>query len=255
MAAGAVSMQLFALDGIPLIKPGDDLAGLILAAVKASGLGLQNGDVLALAQKIVSKSENRYVSLDSVEASARAHQLATLCNKDPRLVEIILGESKGVVRARRDVLIVEHRLGYSLANAGVDASNVGDEGRVLLLPVDSDRSSQELRDALKAVTGADIGIVINDSWGRAWRMGTIGTAIGIAGVPGVEDLRGREDLFGRKLRSSELAVADELASAASLVMGQAGEGHPVVLVRGFPYLLRDSSSAEMIRPRSLDLFR
>ena len=248
-------MQLFALDGIPLVKPGDDLAGLIQAALKTSELSLQNGDVLVLAQKIVSKSENRYVSLEDVEASARAQQLATLCNKDPRLVEIILGESKGVVRARRDVLIVEHRLGYILANAGVDASNVGDEGRVLLLPVDPDGSSQALRYSLKAATGLDVGILINDSWGRAWRMGTIGTAIGLAGVPGVEDLRGREDLFGRKLRSSELAVADELASAASLVMGQAGEGHPVVLVRGFPYPLRESSSAEMIRPRSLDLFR
>lgn len=255
MASAAVSLQLFALAGIPLVSPGDDLVALILGALKASELALQNRDVLVLAQKIVSKSENRYVALDSVTPSARACQLGTLCNKDARLVEIVLGESRGVVRARRDVLIVEHRLGTVLANAGVDASNVGDEGRVLLLPENPDASCQALRAALKAATGAEIGVVINDSWGRAWRMGTTGTAIGLAGVPGVEDLRGREDLFGRKLRSSELGVADELASAASLMMGQAGEGHPVVLARGFPYPLRESSSAEMIRPRSLDLFR
>lgn len=255
MGSTAASLQLFALAGIPLVAPGDDLAAIILAASRAGGLAIQNGDVLVLAQKIVSKAENRYVSLADIEPSARAQQLATLCNKDPRLVEIILGESRGVVRARKDVLIVEDHQGFVLANAGVDASNVGDEGRVLLLPADSDRSAGVLRDAIKAATGADAGVLINDSWGRAWRMGTIGTAIGLAGVPGVEDLRGRVDLFGRKLRSSELAVADELASAASLVMGQAGEGHPVVLVRGFPYPLRDSSAAEMIRPRSLDLFR
>ncbi|MSQ50838.1 MAG: coenzyme F420-0:L-glutamate ligase [Betaproteobacteria bacterium] len=255
MANATVSMQLFALDGIPLIRPGDDLAALILTTLKSSQLSLQSGDVLVLAQKIVSKSENRYVSLASIEPSARARKLARLCDKDPRLVEIILGESRGVVRARRDVLIVEHRLGFVLANAGVDASNVGDEARVLLLPIDPDGSSRALCGALTNASGVTIGVLINDSWGRAWRMGTIGTAIGMAGVPGVEDLRGKADLFGRKLRSSELAVADELASAASVMMGQAGEGHPVVLVRGFPYPLRESSAAELIRPRSLDLFR
>jgi coenzyme F420-0:L-glutamate ligase/coenzyme F420-1:gamma-L-glutamate ligase len=255
MSTTAASMQLFALAGIPLVKPGDNLAVMILAALKVGGLDVQNGDVLVLAQKIVSKAEDRYVTLADVEPSNRALQLARLCNKDARLVEIILGESRGVVRARLDVLIVEHRLGFVLANAGVDASNVGDEGRVLLLPLAPDQSAATLRDAMKAFTGKDVGVVINDSWGRAWRMGTIGTAIGLASVPGVEDLRGKSDLFGRKLRSSELAVADELASAASLMMGQAGEGHPVVLVRGFPYALRESSAAEMIRPRSLDLFR
>ena len=255
MASAAVSMQLFALDGIPLIKPGDQLAALILAALKSSQLSLQNGDVLVLAQKIVSKSANRYVSLANSEPSARAQTLARLCNKDARLVEIILGESRGVVRAHRDVLIVEHRLGFVLANAGVDASNVGDEGKVLLLPINPDGSCQALCSSMASAAGMKIGVLINDSWGRAWRMGTIGTAIGIAGVPGVEDLRGKADLYGRKLRSSELAVADELAAAASLVMGQAGEGHPVVLVRGFPYALRESSAAELVRPRSLDLFR
>ena len=248
-------MQLFALSGIPLVKPGDALPALILAALKISGLSLQNGDVLVLAQKIVSKSEGRYLELAGVEPSARALQLARLCDKDPRLVEVILGESREVVRARRDVLVVEHRLGYVLANAGVDASNVGDEGKVLLLPLDPDASCRSLRAALKAATGAAAGVLINDSWGRAWRLGTTGTALGVAGVPAVKDLRGAPDLFGRKLRSTDVAVADELAAAASLLMGQAAEGHPVVLVRGFPYPLRESSAAELLRPRSLDLFR
>ena len=255
MGVAAVSMQLFALTGMPLVKPGDDLADLILKAIALSDLTLQNGDVLVLAQKIVSKSEGRYVELAGVHPSARALELAPLCNKDPRLVEVILGESVRVVRVIRDLLLVEHRLGYVLANAGVDASNVGDDGKVLLLPVDSDASCQALRSTLQAATRLDVGVLVNDSWGRAWRMGTIGTALGVAGVPGLEDLRGIPDLFGRSLRSSELAVADELAAAASLMMGQAGEGRPVVLVRGLPYSLRESSAAELIRPKSLDLFR
>ena len=148
-------------------------------------------------------SEGRYVELATVQPSQRAVDLAVLCNKDPRLVEVILGESNDVVRVRKDVLVVEHRLGYVLANAGVDASNVGDEAKVLLLPRDPDASSRALRAALQAATGIGPGVLINDSWGRAWRMGTIGTAIGMAGVPGLEDLRGRPDLFGRRLRSSE----------------------------------------------------
>ena len=255
MASAAVSMQLFALSGIPLVQPGDALCALIVAALKTSELSLQSGDVLVLAQKIVSKSEGRYVELAGVEPSARALELALLCNKDPRLVEVILGESRGVVRARRDVLVVEHRLGYVLANAGVDASNVGDEGKVLLLPIDPDGSCRSLRAQLESATGVAAGVLINDSWGRAWRMGTTGTALGLAGVPGLEDLRGVPDLFGRRLRSTDVAVADELAAAASLLMGQAGEGHPVILVRGFPYALRESSAAELLRPLALDLFR
>lgn len=248
-------MQLFALSGIPLVNPGDALCPLIVVALQASGLALRSGDVLVLAQKIVSKSEGRYVELAGVTPSARAVQLAGECNKDPRLVEVILGESREVVRVRRDVLVVEHRLGYVLANAGVDASNVGDEGKVLLLPVDPDASCKSLRAALLAVTGVAPGVVINDSWGRAWRMGTTGTALGVAGVPALEDLRGVPDLFGRRLRSTDVALADELAAAASLLMGQAGEGNPVILVRGFPYPLRESSAAELLRPKSLDLFR
>ena len=248
-------LQLFALEGIPLVQRGDDLARLILAALAASGLELQAGDVLVVAQKIVSKSEGRSVCLESVQPSPGAIDLAERTGKDPRLVEVILRESRGAVRWRKDVLVVEHRLGYVLANAGVDASNVGEDGRVLLLPENPDASCDGVRAALRAASGCDVGVVINDSWGRAWRLGTIGTALGVSGIPALADLRGVPDLFGRKLRSTEVAVADELAAAASLMMGQAGEGHPVVLARGFPYAPSEGRGSDLIRPRSLDLFR
>ena len=252
------TLQLFALEGVPLVQPGDDLSSVILRALNKSELSLEVGDVLVLAQKIVSKSENRYVDLASVTPSPRAVALASEVNKDARLVEVILRESRDVVRTRKDVLVVEHRLGWILANAGVDASNVdGNDGdaRVLLLPEDPDASCDRLRTALKKGTGMDIAVVMNDSWGRAWRMGTTGTAIGVSGIPAFLDLRGRKDLFGRTLRSSELGVADELAAAASLVMGQAGEGRPVVLVRGFPYARAEGRAAHLVRPQKMDLFR
>ncbi len=248
-------LQLFALEGIPLVKRGDDLAGLILDALPRSGVQLESGDVLVLAQKIVSKSEGRSIELSSIDASPEAKDLAEKTNKDERLVEVILRESRRVVRWRKDVLVVEHRLGWVLANAGVDASNVGDEGRVLLLPENPDASCEALRQSLKRATGLDIAVVINDSWGRAWRLGTIGTALGVAGIPALVDLRGEPDLFGRKLRSTDVAVADELASAASLLMGQAGEGHPVVLARGFPYGGAAGRGSDLVRPSQLDLFR
>ncbi len=248
-------LELFALEGIPLVQRGDDLAKLIVQALPRSGVALQSGDVLVLAQKIVSKSEGRSISLSSIEPSPEARELAARTGKDERLVEVILRESRRVVRSRKDVLIVEHRLGYVLANAGVDASNVGGEDRVLLLPENPDASCSALRDSLQQATGCDVGVVVNDSWGRAWRLGTIGTALGVAGIPALADLRGVPDLFGRKLRSTEVAVADELAAAASLLMGQAGEGHPVVLARGFPYGSGRGRGADLVRSPELDLFR
>lgn len=238
-----------------MVRPGDDLARLVVEALAASGLALRSGDVLVIAQKIVSKSENRYVDLSAIQPTERARELAALTGKDERLVEVILSESREVLRWRKDVLIVEHRLGYVLANAGVDASNVGENGRVLLLPENPDRSCRALRAALLRETGVDVGVVINDSWGRAWRLGTVGTALGVSGIAALLDLRGVPDLFGRKLQSTEVAVADELAAAASLLMGQAGEGRPVVLARGFPYAPRDGRGSELLRPRQLDLFR
>ena len=257
-APDGVAARFIALAGVPLIKPGDDLATIILAALAASGEKLCDGDVLILAQKIVSKAQGRSVQLGSVVPSRRAEQLARDVNKDPRLVELILQESTEVVRHRRDVLIVAHRLGFIMANAGIDFSNVeqgsGDD-TALLLPLDPDQTSVELRTTLFERSGADVAVVINDSHGRAFRNGTVGTAIGASGLPALADLRGRGDLYGRRLQSSEVALADEIAAAASLLMGQAGEGRPIVLARGIPMSDRNGSAAELVREKKIDLFR
>jgi coenzyme F420-0:L-glutamate ligase / coenzyme F420-1:gamma-L-glutamate ligase len=254
----AVQLSLTAVDGIPTVRPGVDLAELILEATARTGIALRDGDILVLAQKIVSKAEGRLARLRDVAPSAPARELAAATAKDPRVIELILRESTEVVRARSGVIIVAHRLGFVMANAGIDASNVeGEDGEesVLLLPQDPDASAARLRDRLRAAAGVDLGIVINDSFGRAWRLGTVGTAIGVAGLPGLLDLRGRPDRTGRALQVTEVGVADELAAAASLIMGQAAEGHPVVHVRGFPYARRDGSAAELVRPKNQDLFR
>jgi coenzyme F420-0:L-glutamate ligase/coenzyme F420-1:gamma-L-glutamate ligase len=252
------NMVLTALADIPTIQAGDDLGPLIAAALNRAELVLKDGDVLVLAQKIVSKAEGRSIRLADVTASPRAVELAAMTNKDPRVVELILRESVEVLRYRPSVIIVEHRSGLVMANAGIDASNVdGAEGeeRVLLLPEDSDLSAARLREALQKLGGRDIGIVIADSFGRAWRNGTIGTAIGLSGPPGLWDMRGLPDRNGRMLKATEVGIADELAAAASLLMGQADESLPVVHVRGFPLALRSSSVKELIRDRNMDLFR
>jgi coenzyme F420-0:L-glutamate ligase / coenzyme F420-1:gamma-L-glutamate ligase len=257
MSVPPPNLVLTALSGIPMIEAGDDLAAIIVAALRDAGLALAAGDVLVLAQKIVSKAEGRLVDLGTIAPSARAVVLAKETGKDARLVELILAESTEVLRHRPGVLIVVHRLGLVLANAGIDRSNVSDDGseQVLLLPRDPDRSCAKLRRAVAAATGAEVGVVIIDSIGRAWRNGTIGTAIGVAGLPGLLDLRGTPDLFGRPLETTEIGLADELAAAASLVMGQAGEGRPVVLARGLGYGRRDGTAGELIRAREKDLFR
>jgi coenzyme F420-0:L-glutamate ligase/coenzyme F420-1:gamma-L-glutamate ligase len=253
----AAQLRLIALPGIPLVQEGDDLAALILAAVSRCGEHLCDGDVLVVAQKIVSKSEGRLVPLDVVRPSPRAIELAEKTAKDPRIVELVLRESTEVVRFARDVLIVAHRLGFVMANAGIDQSNVAPQGdeAVLLLPEDPDGSCARLRHALQAREGVDVGVIVNDSHGRAWRNGSVGVALGVAGLPAVVDLRGRADLFDRTLRVTEIGLADELAAAASLLMGQADEGRPVVLVRGVPYARREGSARELVRPRERDLFR
>ena len=252
-------LTLTPLPGIPLIRPGDDLARIILGAVERAGLALVNGDILVIAQKIVSKSEDRFVNLSTVTPSERAMDLARVVEKDPRLIELILRESSEVLRTRPGVIIVVHRLGFVCANAGIDHSNVlGDsegEDWVLLLPEDPDGSAQILRNRLEMATGARLGVLIIDSHGRAWRMGITGTTIGISGMPAIADLRGQPDLFGYTLRVTQVAAADELAAGASLMMGQADEGAPVIHVRGFPYALRESSLRELIRPKDQDLFR
>ena len=255
-----MSLTLTAIPAIPLIQAGDDLAPILLQALHAAGVALQDGDVLVLAQKIVSKAEGRWVNLTGVQPSAQALELAARIEKDPRLLELVLQESHAVLRMRPGTIIVEHKLGFICANAGIDHSNVAGEGSqdeewVLLLPEDPDKSARQLREQFEHASGVRLGVLIIDSHGRAWRQGVVGIAIGLSGLPGLVDLRGQPDLFGYTLRITQIGVADELAAAASLVMGQAAEGTPLVHVRGFPYPLRDGSLNELLRPKELDLFR
>lgn len=243
-----------------MIQPGDDLALMIDRALNQSGIQLLDGDILVLAQKIVSKSEGRLVNLGNVVPSGEALRLAKVTEKDPRFIELVLRESQEVLRTRPGTIIVQHRCGFVCANAGIDHSNVKGMGGnpeewVLLLPEDPDRSAARIQARLLELTGANIGILIIDSHGRAWRNGIVGVAIGVANVPALVDLRGTEDLFGYQLRVTTVAAADELAAGASLMMGQAAEGTPVVHVRGFPYPMRKSSLQELIRPKEMDLFR
>lgn len=254
----AAELRAIALSGMPKVRAGDDITALILNALHNSGLTLERGDVIVIAQKIISKAEERLVDLATVTPSPRAQTLAVEVDKDARLVELILRESTEVVRHRKGVLVVAHRAGYVLANAGIDASNVGTgdaDSHVLLLPEDCNRSCKTIRQRIADQTGIEVAVIINDSLGRAWRNGTIGTALGAAGLPALLDLAGVPDLFGRKLRTTEVGLADEIAAAASLLMGQAGEGTPVVLLRGLKLPGRDGSAAELIRPRDIDLFR
>lgn len=250
--------MLTALPDFPLVEPGDDLAAHILGSLGKAGLTLRDGDLLAVAQKIVSKAENRYVHLADIEPGDEARELAREADKDPRQVELMLRESRAVLRKRPGVIIVEHRLGYVHANAGIDKSNItseADNPRVLLLPENPDASAAALRRALRERTGADVYVLINDSAGRAWRNGTLGFAIGTAGFEPLENRIGDLDLFGRPLEVTEVAVADELAAAASFLMGQADEGSPVVLVRGAKLRPSDGGSTPLLRDRDEDMFR
>jgi len=251
-------VQLIALPGFPLVQPGDDLAVLILDALRRAGLTLEDGDVIAVAQKIVSKAENRYVRLADVNVSAEAYALAAQAGKDPRQVQLILQESKSVLRVRPGVIIVEHRNGYVHANAGIDKSNIRrdpDDPRVLLLPADPDASARALREGLAQRTGIAPQVIINDSMGRAWRNGTVGLAIGTAGLQPLNNQIGDTDMFGNVLEVTEPAVADELAAGASLVMGQAAEACPVVLARGARLKPAEVGSGGLLRDRATDMFR
>jgi coenzyme F420-0:L-glutamate ligase/coenzyme F420-1:gamma-L-glutamate ligase len=252
------SLILHAVPGIPLVEPGDDIAVLILAALAVSELVLEVGDVLVLAQKIVSKAEGRYAYLNGVEPSAEAVELAGQCDKDPRHMQVVLNESREIIRNRPGVVIVEHVLGYVHANAGIDRSNINsddDNPRLLLLPENPDRSAAELRSALLASTGVGVNIIINDSAGRAWRNGTVGFAIATAGFEALENRVGEADLYGRPLEVTEVAVADELSAAASFMMGQGDEALPLVLIRGAKLRPSAAGSAGLIRDREKDMFR
>ena len=252
-------VALIALPGIPLIRPGDDLAPILIEGIEATGHRPRDRDVLVVAQKIVSKSEGRYRRLDEVVPTPRALEIARQSHKDPRLIEVILSESAEIIRCKRDVVIVEHRQGFVMANAGVDQSNIdhSERGeRVLLLPRDPDGSCLELKRRLDAHFGVALGVIINDSFGRAWRNGVVGIALGAAGVPALVDMVGEADLFGRKLRVTQIGFADEIAAAASLVMGQAAEQQPAVLVHGLDWgTLADAPARALLRPREIDLFR
>ena len=249
-------VELIAISGLPMVQAGDDLPALILAGLERAGQSLHDRDVVVIAQKIVSKAEGRAVNLADVVPSARALALAAEVGKDPRIVEVVLSESTKVVRSRPNLMIMQHRLGFVMANAGVDQSNVAeDDGnhRALLLPLDPDGSAAAIRS--KLARHADVGVVISDSFGRPWRRGTAGVAIGSAGIPSIIDLRGQPDLFGRILEVSIIGFADEIAAAASLLQGQAAEAQPVVVVRGLTWHAPNGPVADMIRPPKEDLFQ
>jgi coenzyme F420-0:L-glutamate ligase/coenzyme F420-1:gamma-L-glutamate ligase len=251
-------VTLTALSGIKLVERGDNLGAITVAALRDNRLVPKDGDVLVVAQKIVSKAEGRFVDIATVEPSERAIALAAEVDKDPRFVEVVLSESKRVVRHRPGLLIVEHHLGFVMANAGIDHSNVASEDgveRVLLLPVDPDGSAKALRQHLLSAFGVGIGVIISDSFGRPWRKGTVGVALGADGLPAFVDLRGHPDLFGRELLVTETGFADEIAAAAGLLMGQADEAIPMVLVRGLTWSAPDVPAAGLVRPAEHDLFR
>lgn len=254
-------LELQALPGIPLIAPGDDLPRLIGAALAAAQITLRDGDVLAVTSKALSRAEGRFVDLRTVEISPRARELAAEIGKDPRVVELILRESTAISRKARDVLIVRHRLGFISANAGIDCSNAVPPGApatsgpfALLLPTDPDRDARQIRDRLAAESGARIGIVITDSLGRPFRLGTVGAAIGVAGLPALWDQRGQTDIYGRVLERTITALADQVAAAADLVAGQAAEGRPVVHLRGLRFPISTQEAAALYRSTGEDLY-
>ena len=244
------------LTGIGEVTPGSDLPQLLVDASNANGLELRDDDVLVVTQKIVSKAENRFVKLDAIEPSDEANRLAAVTGKDPRFVEAVLAESTEVVRTAENVLITRHRLGFIMANAGVDRSNLG-PGRstqLLLLPQDPDASAEGLREGITALTGSAPGVVISDSFGRPWRLGVVGVAIGSAGLPSFVNRRGERDRDGRRLEVTEVALGDILATAALLATGEGAEGVPAALLCGIAFDYPASAASALIRPRNEDLF-
>ncbi|NOZ59239.1 MAG: coenzyme F420-0:L-glutamate ligase [Euryarchaeota archaeon] len=238
---------------LPYVREGDDVAGLILRALQEQELDLEDGDVVVVTEKIVARAEGREVELDNVEPSAEARRLAEVTGKDPRVVQLILNEAREVLAAGENFIIVETRHGFVCANAGIDQSNV-EEGRAKLLPLDPDRSAREIRRALEEATGRRLGVVIADSFGRSFRLGSVGVAIGCSGIVALLDRRGERDLLGRELKVTRVAVADCIASAANLVMGEGSEGIPVAIVRGTK-VLGEGRARDLIRPKESDVFR
>lgn len=247
-------LEILAPTGFPMVAPGQPLLPLILRNLQENELPLADGDILVVTQKILSKSENRYMRLDEVEVSPRAREVAAQCHKDPRMVEMVLRESERIVRCAKDVLIVRHRLGFVSANAGIDRSNIeSGDAQLLLLPENPDRSAAELRAGIKAACGADVGVLIIDSFGRPWRLGTCGVCIGSAGIVALNDYRGQLDLAGRKMEVTEVAQADEIAAAASILMGPSDQALPLVVVRGLAFG-GPGCAADLLRPAEQDKF-
>lgn len=253
-------LKLIQIEGIPLIQAGDNIAEILYHSIRKQFIQIEDMDILAVTSKIISKAEGRLINLNEIQSSEKAVQLGKKINRDPRLMELVLSESKEIVRATEQAIIVEHKLGFICANAGIDHSNVqgkygNKEDWFLLLPQAPDQSAEKIRSYFKEKTGKDIGVVIIDSHGRPWRKGTVGVIIGTSQVPALVDLRGKPDLYGYLLKISEVAAGDELAGAASLMMGQTDEKIPAIHVRGFPYQLRGSSIDEVLRLKQFDLFR
>jgi coenzyme F420-0:L-glutamate ligase/coenzyme F420-1:gamma-L-glutamate ligase len=255
-------MTLYAVPGLPLVAPGDDVAQLIVSRLTATGRSFQDGDILVIAQKIVSKAENRLVRLADVTPNECAQEVAETTRKDPRRVQVVLDDSNEIVRARPGLLIVEQKSGWICAHGGMDRSNVPapsndpEDEVVALLPADSDASAEGIRARIAELTGKSVAVIINDSHGRPWRVGTVGVCIGCAGLPPLWNQRGLHDLFGYELVASEECIADELAAAASLLMGQSNEGRPVILIRGYtPPSLPAAPAKTIQRDKSMDVFR
>jgi coenzyme F420-0:L-glutamate ligase/coenzyme F420-1:gamma-L-glutamate ligase len=252
------SITYTALPDIPLVQPGADICAMIGGGLAQAEIVLEDGDVIVIAQKIISKAENRYVSLTGIVPSPQATELAAATGKDPRHIEAVLAETSEVLRVKQNVMIVAHRLGFVMANAGIDESNIEPiDGidRVLLLPVDPNRSCRAIKTELDRAFDVSIGVIINDSFGRAWRNGVVGVALGAAGISTLHNMIGAPDLFGRAMKVTEVAIGDELAAAASLVMGQGAEGLPIVHVRGYRNRGPEDDASALIRPKHLDMFR
>ncbi|MFO0759198.1 MAG: coenzyme F420-0:L-glutamate ligase [Byssovorax sp.] len=255
-------LEIRALSGLPLIEPGDDLGAIVLAALARDGLSLVDGDVIVVASKLVSRAEGRFVDLRTVEVSPEAAALAEETEKDPRLVELVLRETKAISRKSKGALVVRHKLGFVSADAGIDRSNARPVGApegsgpwALLLPVAPDASARAIREALEKASGKTVGVLVSDSFGRPFRLGTVGAAIGVAGLPPVWDRRGELDLYGRPLEHTFTALADQVAAAADLVAGQAAERRGAILVRGLSFEAGEHSAEELYRPLPMDLYR
>ncbi len=252
-------VTLTSLPGIPVVEPGDDVARLITAALVRAAITLADGDIVVVAHKIISKAEGRLVRLSAIVPGAQAQELAAVVGKDPRFIQVVLDDAVGVERTRRGVIITEQQGGWIVANSAIDQSNVqhaDGEAQLLLLPLDPDGSAQHLREGLRTLTGATVAVIINDTHGRPFRMGAVGAAIGVAGIVPLADLRGEADMFGYTLQSTEIATADEIAAAASMLQGQTAQGTPVVHLRGLDYPISEEATARQLqRPRHLDLFR